>query len=97
MVRMCIDYFSKMVKLVSLQESDKQTVADKFLSIVVSQHGLPNCITSDYDPWSNGHFWDELVSLLDITLTFSMASHPQTDGIAEVKNHTIEQLLHIDV
>ena len=79
-----------MVQLVPLRESDTQTVADKFLSMVVSQHGFPECITSDRDPRFCGHFWEELMSLLDTMLTFIMASHPQTDGMAEVMNHTIE-------
>ena len=70
-------------------------MADKFLSTVVSQYGLPECIMSDHDCQFCGHFWDELMSLLDMTLTFSIASHPQTNGIAEVMNYTMEQLLQI--
>ena len=68
-------------------------MADKFLSIVASQHRLPEYITSDYDPHFHGHFWDELISLLDMKLTFIIALHPQTDGIAQEKNYTMEQLL----
>ena len=30
------------------------------------------------------------MSLLDTKLTLSMALHPQTDGMAEVTNHTVE-------
>ena len=90
MVMTFIDRFSKVVQLVPLQESDAQTVANKFLSMVVNQHGLPECITSDHDPRFHGHFWEELMSLLDMTLTFGMASHPQTDGMAEVTNCTME-------
>ena len=90
MVMTCVDRFSKMVQLVLLRESDARTVADKFLSMVVSQHGLPECIISDHDPCFRGHFWEELMSLLDMMLTFSMTSHPQTDGMAEVMNHTME-------
>ena len=90
MVMMCIDRFSKMVQLVPLWESDIHTIADKFLSTVVTQHRLPECIMSDHNPHFCGHFWEELMSLLDMMLTFSMASHPQTDGIAEVTNHTTE-------
>ena len=45
---------------------------------------------SDHDPHFYSHFWDKLISLLDMTLTFSMALHLQTDEIAEVTNHTIE-------
>ena len=90
MVMTCINRFSKIVQLVPLWESDAQTIADKFLSMVVSQHGLPECIMSDHDPRFCGHFWEELMSLLDMMLTFSTASHPQTDGMAEVTNHTME-------
>ena len=90
MVMICIDRFSKMVQLVPLQESDACTIANKFLSMVVSQHELPECITSNCDPNFYGHFWEELIPLLDTTLTFTMASHPQTDRMAEVTNCTME-------
>ena len=90
MVITCISRFSKMTQLVLLQESDAHTIVHKLLRIVVSQHGLLECITSNHDPCFCGHFWEELMSLLDITLTFSMASHPQTDGMAEVRNRTME-------
>ena len=58
--------------------------------MVVSQHVLPECIRSDHDHHFYGHFWDELMSLMDMTLTFSMASHPESDGMAEFMNHTME-------
>ena len=63
--------------------------------MVVSQHELPEYIMSDHDPYFYGHFWDRLISLLDTTLIFSMALHPYSDRMAEVMNHTIEQLLQI--
>ena len=90
MVMMYISYFNKIVQLVLFQESDKCTMANKFLRIVVSWHGLLGCIISDHDPHFHGHFWEKFMSLLDTTLTFSMASHLQIDGIAEVTNHTME-------
>ena len=90
MVVTCIYRFSKIVQLVSLQKSDAHTVADNFLSMVVSQHGLPVYIMSNCDPCFCGHFWEELISLLDMTLTFSMILHPQTSRMAEVTNHTME-------
>ena len=90
MVMTCIDRFNKIVQLVPLWESDACTIADRFLSMVVSQHRLPECITSDYDSRFHGYFWEELMSLLDMTLTFNMVSHPQTDRMAEVTNHTME-------
>ena len=90
MVIMCINCFTKMVQLVPLQESDECTMADKFLSSMVSQYGLPECIMNYHDPCFHGNFWEELMALLDTTLTFSIALQPQTDRISEVMNHTIE-------
>ena len=72
----CTNHFSKVVQLVPLQGSDACTMADKFLSTVVSQYGLLKRIISDHDPHFSSHFWDELVSLLDMTLIFSMALQP---------------------
>ena len=63
--------------------------------MVVSQHRLPECITNDHDSQFHHQFWDELISLLDITLTFSIASYPQADGMTEEMNYIIKQLLQI--
>ena len=63
MVMTYINRSSKMVQLVPLQESDAHTAAVKFLIMVVSQHGLPQWIISNYDPCFCSHFWDELISL----------------------------------
>ena len=46
----CMDHFSKMVVLVSLYESDAQTLASCFLAEFVSYHGLIATIVSDRDP-----------------------------------------------
>ena len=73
-----------------LRESNAYTIAENFLSMIVSQHKLPEYIMSNHDPHFCGYFWDKLMSLLDAIITFSMDSHPQTDGMAEVINHTIE-------
>ena len=81
MVMICIDQFSKVIKLVPLQESDAHSMTDKFQSTVASQHGLPQCIISDHDLHFHGYFWDEVKSLLDRTFTFSTALYPQIDGV----------------
>ena len=46
----CEDYFSKMVVLVPLCETDAQTVASRFLAEVMSHHGFPATIISNRDP-----------------------------------------------
>ena len=93
MVMTYIDHSSKIVHLAPFQESDACTMAEKFLKLMVSQHGLPECITDNHDSHFYGHFWYDLMSLFDTTLTSSTTSYPQTDGIAEVMNQTIEHPL----
>ena len=90
MVITCINRFSKMVQLILLQKCDIYTIADKFLRMVVSQHGFPELISSNHNPHFCAYFWEDLMFLLDTTLTFSMVSHSKTDGVAEVINHTME-------
>ena len=70
----CIDWFSKMVVLVPLHETDAQTVASRFLAI--SQYGLPVTIISDRDPRFQGSFWKDLIANLNTSLLFSTTSHP---------------------
>ena len=65
-------------------------MADKSPSMVVNQHRFLEHISSNHDPHFCGHFWDELISLLDTTLPFGIALHPQTDSMTAVKNFTIE-------
>ena len=90
-----VNCFSLMVQLLVLQKSDAHTMADRFLSMVVSQYGLLECIMSDHDPYFYGYFWDELMSLRNMTLTFSIVLNLQTDGMVQVTSCTMEQLLQI--
>ena len=61
----CIDLFNKMVVLVSLYETDAQTVTSCFLAQVMSHHGLPGTIISNRDPRFQGSFWKELLANLN--------------------------------
>ena len=90
-----VDRFSKMVELSPLKASDAVTVAAVFFKDVVAKHGLPLTITSDRDPRFTGQFWSELMNAYGTALQHSTAFHPQTDGMAEVMNRTMEQLLRI--
>ena len=85
-----VDRFSKMAVFVPLRSTGATEVAAKFFSCVVSVYGLPRSITSDRDPRFTGKFWRELMKQLHTNLHFSTAYHPQTDGMAEVTNRTLE-------
>jgi len=55
--------------------------------------GLPRIIISDRDPKFMSRFWSALCQILGVKRAPSVASHPQTDGLAERGFATLEDML----
>jgi len=64
-----------------------------FLDRIFRLHGLPDSIISDRGSIFISKFWSELTSLLKIDIRTSTAYHPQTDGLTERTNQTLETYL----
>ncbi|MBW0515910.1 hypothetical protein O181_055625 [Austropuccinia psidii MF-1] len=60
---------------------------------IISTCGVPKIIISDRDPKFTSEFWTNLYDMLGTKLSFSTASHPQTDGLAERMIQTMEDIL----
>ena len=91
-----VDRLTKMVHLVPGKSSDTaQDVSLQFLAKVVSLHGLPKSIVSDWDARFTGSFWQALMHKLDTKTLMSSSFHPQTDGQTERTNRTLEQFLRM--
>ena len=88
-----VDSFSKMAIFIALEDTTAPAVARAFFSNVVAHFGLPQVIVSDRDPRFTGNFWKSLMKQFQTSLHFSTAFHPQSDGMAEVTNRTLSQLL----
>ena len=58
-------------------------------------HGVAKSIVSDRDPRFTSKFWTEVNRILGTRLLMSTAFHPQTDGITEWANRTINAILHV--
>ncbi|MBW0560187.1 hypothetical protein O181_099902 [Austropuccinia psidii MF-1] len=60
---------------------------------VISHTGLLQNIISDRDPKFTSALWTNLHSLFGTKLSFSIAYHSQTDGLAEIMIHTLEDMI----
>jgi len=72
---------------------DAPGLARLFFDHVFRRFGMPTAIVSDRDPRFISNFWQTLMSHLGTSLKMSTAFHPQTDGLAERANRTIEEML----
>ena len=52
--------------------------------------GIPTATISDRDLKFGSELWRELFRLLEVDLLVSTAYHPQTDGLSERTNQTVE-------
>ena len=77
----------------SKKTSDIVHVAELFFREVVRLHGLPKIVVLDRDTNLSGYFWCTLWKKLKTNLKFSSSHHPQTDGLTEVVNRSLGNLL----
>ena len=87
-----VDRLTKMAHYFAVNNTaTAEDLAKVVLSGVVKYHGLPEVIISDRDTRFTGHFWQAIFSRLGVQSKLSTAYHPQTDGITERLNRTLEQ------
>ncbi|MBW0554724.1 hypothetical protein O181_094439 [Austropuccinia psidii MF-1] len=89
-----VDWFSKSVRCLPCHKED--TAMDTcllFYNNIISTCGVPQIIFSDRDPEFTSEFWTNLYDMLDTSLAFSTAYHPQTDGLAEEMIQTMKDIL----
>jgi hypothetical protein len=68
-------------------------VASLFIDNIFKLHGPPSVIVSDRDTVFTSIIWKEIFSALQVSLKFSTAHHPETDGQTERVNQCLEQYL----
>ncbi|MBW0566089.1 hypothetical protein O181_105804 [Austropuccinia psidii MF-1] len=75
------------------KEDTAMDTALLFWNNIMSTCGVPKIIISDRDPKLTSEFWTNLYDMLGTKLAFSIAYHPQTDGLDERMNKTMEDIL----
>ena len=88
-----MDYFSKWMEAVALPNQEAATVAQALVEGVVCRFGAPATLHSDQGRNFQSRLFREVVRILGITQTRTCAFNPQSDGMVERANRTIEALL----
>ncbi|MBW0487655.1 hypothetical protein O181_027370 [Austropuccinia psidii MF-1] len=89
-----VDRISKSVRRLPCHKGDTAMGnALLFLNNIISTCGVPKIIIGDRNPKFTSEFWTKLYDILGTKLAFSTAYHPQTDGLAERRIQTMEDIL----
>ena len=88
------DRLTKYIHLVPCNEAmNASEMASVFLKTIITNHGIPEILTSDRDKLFTSHFWQSLADRMGIDHRLTTAYHPQANGQTERTNQTIEQYL----
>ena len=89
-----IDHLTSLVHLIPIKTSTNATeLAHLYIREIVQLHGIAKSIVSNRDPRFTSRFWTEVNCTLGTRLLMSTVFHPQTDGITERANQTINAIL----
>jgi hypothetical protein len=87
------DYFSKWMQAFAIRQLDAVTVARKLVDQFVTIMGVPFPIHSDQGASFESDLFKEMCKILGIEKTRTTAMRPQSDGMVERANRTIQNML----
>ena len=96
-IMVVVDYFTKWVEAYAIPDHTAQTVADKLLNEFVCRYGMPQSIHTDQGREFESTLFQCLCEALGIDKTRTTPYHPQSDGLVERFNKTLQQMLALFV
>ena len=87
------DYFTKWFEAYALPNIQADTVARYFVDGFVCRYGTPHSLHTDQGPQFESALFQHVCRLLDINKTRTTPYHPQSDGLVERFNRTLEKIL----
>ena len=87
------DYFTRWVEAYPIADQEAQTIADVLTKEFICRFGVPLLIHTDQGRNFESKLMAEVCELLDIKKTRTTAYHPQSDGMVERFNQTLEAQL----
>ncbi|MCQ7131118.1 DDE-type integrase/transposase/recombinase [Salmonella enterica] len=91
------DYFTKWPEVIPVPNQEAVTVAGALVEHVFSRFGVPLELHSDQGRNFEATLFQEVAKILGMRKTRTTALHPQSDGMVERLNRTLEQYLAIFV
>lgn len=91
---MVVDRFTKFAYSITLTHPFIASRVDGlFMQNVFKLHGLPRSIVSNRDSVFLSSIWKSLFSIQGLSLNFSLAYHPESDGQMEILNRCLDGYL----
>lgn len=87
------DYFTRFAEAYAIPDLNTTTVADKLMVEFICRYGLPLQIHTDQGVQFTSELFVELCKRLHIDKTRNSPYHPQSSGLVERLNRTIEDML----
>lgn len=88
-----MDFFTKYLEGIAVEEADAQTVAKFLHSDIICRHGVPKELTSDRGTEFVNTLIEELSRTYHIKHIKTTAYHPQGNGQTERMNQTVKNVL----
>src|SRR5436190_5845630 len=88
-----MDYFSKWAEAYALPNQEASTIAEEIIKQWISRFGTPLELHSDQRRNFESNLFQKICQLLDIRKTRTTTLHPQSDGMVERMNRTINKYL----
>ncbi|KAK9872576.1 hypothetical protein WA026_018708 [Henosepilachna vigintioctopunctata] len=92
-ILVAMDYFSKWPEDYALSNQETQTIARTLVDQFISRYGVPLELHSDQGRNFESYVFKKVMEILNIRKTRTTPLHPQSDGMVERFNRTMEQYL----
>ena len=87
------DYFTKWKEAFAIPNQEAKTVAEKLVKEVISRYGAPEKIHSDQGRNFEAQLFQEICVLFNMDKTRTSPYHPESDGMVERMNRTLQNML----
>ncbi|PIK38622.1 Retrovirus-related Pol polyprotein from transposon [Apostichopus japonicus] len=91
------DYFTKWTEAYAIADMEAQTVARTLVEEFICRYGIPEELHTDQGRQFESELFQCMCRLLDIKKTRTTPFHPQSDGMVERFNRTLEDMLSLVV